>query len=129
VRGQRLQLSAGLDYDVIYLDDPPPEAEGPYKVATRRYRYHVLTDDMREVLLWHWHPDSSSTMHDPHVHLGTTQLAPTAVINKRVHVATSRVAFEQVLLTTIDLGVTPLRDDWASTLNESLAAFARWRTW
>lgn len=126
----RLLLSAQLEYDVVKLDEPPPEADGPWKVRTRAYRYHVLTADFCDVALWHWHPGGESLHCDPHLHLGATQLQSDAVISHKNHHPTGRIAFEQVLLHLIgEYGVEAQRTDATTTLNETLARFAEWRTW
>lgn len=126
----RLQLAAALEYDVVRLDDPPPGAEGPWKVRTRAYRYHVVAQDLAEVALWHWHPGGSSKYIDPHMHIGRQQILPDAVISRATHHPTGRIAFEQVLQQLIqEFGIEPRRDDWNERLEESLARFAEWRTW
>lgn len=126
----KLQFSAQLQYDVVRLDEPAPDAEGPWKVVTRAYRYHVITADLCEVVLWHWHPGGSSTYDDPHMHLGQTQLRKDAVAQRAKHHPTGRIAFEQVLLQLIaEYDVAPTRDDWEAQLDDTLARFARWRTW
>jgi hypothetical protein len=70
--GKGLMFSAQLEYDVVKLDNPPPEVEGPWKVGTRGYRYHLMIEDLCEVLVWHWPPDGNSTYTDPHLHVGRT---------------------------------------------------------
>lgn len=126
----RLLLSAQLEYDLVKLSDPPPGVRGPWKVATRAYRYHVLTADHCEVALWHWHPGNEGHS-DPHLHVGATQLSKDAVISHKNHHPTGRIAFEQVLLQLITEydGVEAERADAIEQLNETFARFAKWRTW
>jgi hypothetical protein len=99
-------------------------------VQTRAYRYHVMTEDLCEVVLWHWHPGGRSHYQDPHMHLGSTQLQTSAVISGARHHPTGRIAFEQVLLQLLsEYSVAPRREDWEDQLNSTLARFADWRTW
>jgi hypothetical protein len=92
--------------------------------------YHVVTDDMTEVILFHWHPDGKSTQQAPHLHVGSSQLTPASVVSRRTHVPTGRVALEAVLELLIrDFGVVPLRTDWEVSLTKSRRTFEQWRTW
>lgn len=125
---RRLVLTAVLGYRVQRRDNEPRAAR--FKVVTERYFYHLLTEDMCEIILWHWHPDARSA--DPHLHLGSTQLSPNAVISTHNHTPTGRIAFEQVLLELIQgYGVETLkpREEALAQINDSLQRFADWRTW
>lgn len=127
---ERLLLSAQLEYDVIKLDEAEAQPGGPWKVRTRAYRYHLMTEDYCEVLLWHWHPGGQSHYGDPHLHIGGTQLQTNAVISKARHNPTGRIAFEQVLLQLLgEFEVVHRREDWHTQLNATLERFATWRTW
>lgn len=95
-----------------------------------QYMYHVVTDDMTEVILFHWHPDGRSAQHAPHLHVGSSQLTPASVVSRKTHVPTGRVAVEAVLELLIrDFGVVPLRTDWEASFAESRQRFEQWRTW
>ncbi|MEV6299571.1 hypothetical protein AB0M02_09220 [Actinoplanes sp. NPDC051861] len=62
--------------------------------------------------------------------MGSTQLAPDGVLSKKHHIPGSRMSVEGVLRFCIDqLGVKPLRDDWASVLADSEDLFHMWATW
>jgi hypothetical protein len=123
----RLHLSVALQYELVETDDPN---RGPWKASTRKYMYHVVTDDMTEVILFHWHPDGKSTQQGPHLHVGSSQLTRTSVVSHKTHVPTGRVALESVLdLLIRDFGVVPLRPEWEALLAESQNRFAQWRTW
>lgn len=128
LRGEnRLHLSVAIQYELIKIDDPE---RGPWKVSTRKYMYHVVTDDMTEVILFHWHPDGRSTQQQPHLHVGSSQLTSASVVSHKTHVPTGRVALEAVLeLLVRDFGVVPLRADWEASLTESRRRFEQWRTW
>ena len=128
LRGEnRLHLAVAIQYEVVRTDDPD---RGPWKVSIRKYMYHLVTDDMTEVILFHWHPDGKSAQQSPHLHVGTSQLTPASVVSRRTHVPTGRVALEAVLELLIrDFGVVPLRTDWEAALSESKQRFDQWRTW
>lgn len=128
LRGEnRLHLSVAIQYEVVPSPDPD---RGPWKVRTRKYMYHVVADDLTEVILFHWHPDGKSAEQGPHLHMGSSQLTPNAVVSSKAHVPTGRVSLESVLELLIqDFGVVPLRPDWQDTLASSRDEFHRWRTW
>lgn len=128
LRGEsRLQVSFAMEYEIVESPDPK---RGPWKVRTRQYRYHVVAADMTEVLLFHWHPDGKSSQQGPHLHVGSSQLTPSAVVNRKAHVPTGRVALESVIeLLITDLNVVPLRSDWHEVLGEGRAAYQQYRTW
>lgn len=124
----KYHVQVSLEYDVVKLDGDPER--GPFKVRTRAYRHHILTEDLTESILFHWHPDSSSTYHRPHMHLGTSQLSKAAVLTRKTHIPTGRIAVEHVLqLLLDDFNVVPRRDDAATILDDCLSRFERWRTW
>jgi hypothetical protein len=124
---QPLLLFAQLEYDVVRTDDVN---RGPWKVRTRGYRYHVLSVDEREVVLYHWHPGGASRYEDPHVHVGGSQLSHGAVLTGKTHLPGGRIAFEQVLTLLIqECDVVPLRDDHVDVLDDCFQRFAKWRTW
>ena len=128
LRGEnRLHLSVTIHYEIVQTSDPQ---RGPWKVSTRKYMYHVVADDMTEVILFHWHPDGKSDEKEPHLHVGSSQLTPTAVVSRRTHLPTGRVSLESVLELLIQgFGVVPLRPDWQEILAASESDFHRWRTW
>jgi hypothetical protein len=121
------KLSASLAYDVIQTPDPE---RGPWKVRTAGYRYHVISADDQEVLLFHWHPAPNGRVNTPHVHVGTSVLAPTGALDHSVHVPTGRVAFEEVVAFLIaELRVLASRPDHVEVLGKHLEAFRRYKTW
>jgi hypothetical protein len=122
---QRLHLMATIEYEIIPIDDPQ---RGPWKISTRKYRYHVVTDDHTEVVLYHWHPGSKTDL--AHVHLGSSQLMPNAVVDSHDHMPTGRISLESVLAYLItDLGVVALRKDYLQVLAKNNSNFETWRTW
>lgn len=124
---QRVQLDVQMEYVVVATDDPD---RGPYKVSTRGYRYHILTADGTESFLYHWHPSGRSPHTRPHAHIGNALLVPDAVITRKEHVPTGRVALEHVIQFLLQAyEVVPSRQDYERILEDSLARFERWRTW
>lgn len=124
---QRLHLSVQMEYEIIETDVPD---RGPWKVSTKRYRYHVVSDDKTEVILFHWLPEGNCSTEDPHLHVGHSQLTPGAVMTRKTHVPTGRVSLESVIrLLITEFGVIPLRTDWDATLARCEDRFRRYRTW
>lgn len=123
---KRLHFSAVLEYEIIETDQP---GRGPWKIRTRKYLYHVVTDDHTEVILFHWHPETSDRKY-PHTHLGSSQLLPTAVVGHGDHIPSGRISFEMVLDYLIrEQGVVPRRSDWEDVLTLNNANFTTWRSW
>jgi hypothetical protein len=92
--------------------------------------YHVVSDALTEVLLFHWHPNGKSTQQGPHLHVGSSQLTRSAVVSHKTHVPTGRVSLESVIeLLISEFGVVPLRSDWQARLDESEQKFTQHRTW
>lgn len=122
-----LKFHASIEYELAETDDAE---RGPWKVRTRQYRYHVVTADQTEVLLYHWHPDSTPQRPYPHLHVGSTQLTANAVISGGDHIPTGRVALESVIrLLITEFAVAGRRDDWSKVLEDAEQRFIRWRTW
>lgn len=121
-----LSLSFTMWYRVVAAEGQ----RGPWKVSTTGYEYSLDDDQGREVLAYHWHPESETSWADfPHLHIEAgAEVGRKSLIGK--HLPTGRVAFEQVLWVAIhELGVKPLRADWEQVLQESLALFHQYRTW
>ena len=80
-------------------------------------------------ILYHWHPQGTSTVNFPHVHLRPGgQLGGTRI--NEAHFPTGLVALEEVLRLAIrEFGVRPRRPDWAEVLDSTQAAYEDWRTW
>lgn len=106
------------------------ESRKSWHVSTSAYRYHLLDDTGRELIGWHWHPDSLGDPRlrgRPHLHV------PTETIDRRVHVPTGRVSVESILrLLLIDLAVPPRTAhvaDFAEVLDECEGPFIQHRRW
>jgi hypothetical protein len=117
-----------LEYEVV--EARHDKVRGPWKVRTRQYRYHVVSDDNAEVVLYHWLPEGKCSTKRPHVHVGQSQLSPDAVFTRKQHMPTGRVSLEEVILMLIEeLNVVPLKNDYRSVLEDGHAKFCEFRTW
>jgi hypothetical protein len=122
---KRLHLSATIEYEIV---EWPDRDRGPWKVSTRKYLHHVVTDDHTEVILFHWHPDGD--VKEPHIHVGSSQLGVNAVMGSNDHIPSGRVSFENVLHYLITHhGVVPHQTGWSKILADNNNRFAQWRTW
>jgi hypothetical protein len=92
------------------------------------YEYRLLDDRDRELLVFHWQPDSRGPDH-PHLHVSA---ALTAQVNAqstreigldKLHLPTGHVAFAAFIRMLItEFGVAPLRQDWRDILDRAEAA-------
>jgi len=106
------------------------ENRGPWKVRTSAYLYAIVrSSDEKEILSYHWHPDSRSPITFPHLHISEGAECRLTFFH-RAHLPTGRVSLEKFLwLLIADFGVEPLRADWEHVLAEADKAFAEYRTW
>lgn len=129
-----LQLASGrigpvqfvLGHQFKLVQDGPKS----WHVSTTAYRYHLRDADGKELIGWHWHPDSKGDERlrgNPHLHV------PAGPIDRRVHVPTGRVSIEsvlRVLLTDLAVPARPAHaSDFASVLDECERAFIEHRRW
>jgi hypothetical protein len=124
-----LRLRADMRF--TFREDPDLGAT-PWRVSTLGYRYTIEDRGSgHELVAWHWHPDGGrSPQPDPHLHLGHELLTTDAALQGRHHLPSGRVAFEQVVQSLIeDFKVTPTRDDWKKTLQDSEHRFRSHATW
>lgn len=122
--GDPLFLTAG---QLFHFTDHPVYT-GERKVSTDAYSYHVRSSDIPngEMFQWHWHPDVEGRS-ECHIHIGAVH-EPRGHLG-RLHVPTSRVSFEQVLLFLIhELGVVPIREDWQDVLQDTEKRFEEYRS-
>lgn len=90
-----------------------------YETSLSRYTFGILEPEGREILVFHWHPDGTSRVKYPHVHL-TSRLPPIllgrsgAVLSLAdAHIPTGFVTLADVVRMLIEeLGVEPRRADW-----------------
>ena len=120
-----LFLTVALHYHIVEASGK----RGPWKVSIAAYWYSLDDEQGQEILAFHWHPRGRSSVTSPHLHIG-----PGAGVQyprlRGAHIPTGRVALEDVLRLAIrELGVEPLRRDWADVLDRTQRAFEQWRTW
>ena len=116
-----------------------------YRLRTDAYRYRVLDEQERELLVWHWEPEGLGDRRRPHLHVayGTGSAAsinlPTAsgvgespfpqLDVPKLHVPTGRVLLEDVVRFLIeDLGVRG-RDGYDAILRDNVQWFLANQTW
>jgi hypothetical protein len=98
-------------------------ARAGWTIRTIGYSYGLLAGEGRELLAYHWHAAGPSPVVSPHLHLGAALLRPElARPFGRAHWPTGHVTLTELLrVAIVDLGVEPLRDDWAARLAEAEA--------
>lgn len=134
-----LYLSVNHLYRVLRSDD-----KGHWKVRTAAYYYEFEDIDERELIAFHWHPETVPSVPYPHLHINRGVVAMDMLISTGVssqhnplrpeiaaaHIPTSRIALEQVIELAIrQFDVPPLRADWQSVLGANLRLFDRARSW
>ena len=94
-----------------------------WDVTTRAYYYAVRDADRGEVVAYHWHPEGSGSVTDPHLHVGRAIVGPALQFGNRyihrMHFPTGEVSLAAIIrLLVEEFGVRPLRDDWREVLRE-----------
>lgn len=102
----------------------PALRAGQKKLRTVGYSYQVLVAS-RPLLEFHYHPDSAVKHCHVHVQADSKDWASL----RKVHVATGRVALEDVLLMLIDDFELPPRKGARALLRRQREAFDRRQTW
>lgn len=121
----RIRLGVKVQYRIVENQGPTP-----WKMRSAAYKYTVETDDGREVLAYHWHPDANSPVTFAHAHLGSIVLKRDGVIDHKHHLPTGRVPLQQVIrLAIVHFEAKPLRGDWPDILDQTEAAFTLERSW
>lgn len=130
LRGEEdFALSVRHDYRIVRGEG----LHGRWKVRTVGYYYELLnTSDVampKEVLSYHWHPESRSPLLFPHMHIGSGSGVTVEGITKP-HYETPRVSLEEFLWMLVkDFGVLCRRDDWEAVLARGRAGYEAERTW
>ena len=102
---------------------------GPLKVQTVAYMYTVEDANGREVFGYHWHPESRTPFSFPHLHLEAGAMLGRSEL-QGAHFPTGQVSVEEFLRLVIDaFEVQVRRRDWRAVLQQTQAAFSKWRTW
>ena len=125
LKGPRFLFKLQMAYEIIPVAEVGRE---PWRVTTHAYNYEVQTSNGQAMVSFHWHPQGK--VRAPHIHLGTAQLAPDAVLTNKHHIGTARLSLENVIRTCIaEWSVEPLRDDWEKVLELNEANFQTYRKW
>ena len=119
--GGGLYLYASHHFRVIEADTQAGDVAG-FAITTGGYTYSVNSDQHGgELVSWHWHTTPKSWCQWPHLH---------ARCDLGDHLATGRVALEQVVLWLIlEANVSPLRGDWEELLATHEADWRARRSW
>ena len=99
-----------------YRVDETGSASGRWRVAVLEYYYSVHDAEEKEVLLYHYHPRSGSSIITPHLHLRPGAQVGRADV-RDAHLPTGNVSLNAVLRVLIEeMGVQSRRPDWDSIL-------------
>jgi len=122
----RLPLALEVRERFTFREAPAATAAARWRLRVVEYSYAIRQPDVHgEVLAYHYHPQIEGIAF-PHLHLGSSILREPALAS--IHLPTGWVGLEAVVeLTLRDLGVAPLRPDWAVVLAECGAAVAETR--
>jgi hypothetical protein len=117
--GGSLGLFLRCDVEPIQAALPRPS----FRSRLIGYAYQITDAEDRELLAFHWHPDSVSPVTGPHLHL-TSRIgrieAPrtgSAIALGQVHIPTGTVNLADVIRLLIgEFDVEPRRPDWQAIL-------------
>lgn len=124
-RPVRLRGDAPTSLDVEHwFEVEQGTASATWRTRTRGYSYALDDAAGHEILAYHWHPEGPSHVTTPHLHLGAGAGALRPHLTN-AHLPTGPVTLPAVLrLAVRDLGVQPLRPDWAEVLDRADGAIA-----
>ena len=112
----RLGLVVILRYRVVR----EARSHDPWTVQAVAYRYGLLDDTGRDVVSYEWHPEGTSWVTWPHLHIGRAMLRDNARLTSRMHPPTGPVLIEDVIrLAIVEFGVRPRRPEWAAVLQRT----------
>lgn len=124
----RLTFSAGQRFRIVQDLDA---ANGPYLVIIVQYWYQFALSNDREVLTYHWTPETEGPgeRRYPHLHVGSSMLDPDGPYLpdtfSKLHIPTGQVPIEAIVRFAIEgLGVPPIPRDWKERLLKGEAAFS-----
>ena len=108
----RLMVSLQQTYRIVE-SDPPRKT---HRVEVAAYNYAIYDSEIREILVYHWHPHGRSAISTPHLHLQQgAQVGRSEV--QGAHLPTGSVLLTSFLrLLIVDLGVQARRSEWNAIL-------------
>ena len=110
----RLMLSLQQDYRIVETDTP----RQTYQVEIATYNYAIYDSDVREILIYHWHPHGNSPVVTPHLHLNQGAQVGRPEI-RDAHLPTGFVPLVSFLrLLVAELRVQARRPDWDTILSD-----------
>ena len=95
-----------------------------FEASIAAYGYRILEREGREILTYHWHPESSSPVTAQHLHLSTRMPPVTVAVGSQVtlgemHIPTGVITLAQVVhLLITEFEVEPRRSDWETMLRD-----------
>jgi hypothetical protein len=112
----RLALAVEMRYRIV--EDTAAVVSSRWSVVSSMY-VHTLYGPSGDMLLaYHWHPQGRSPIITPHLHLGSGSNANDLLAG--AHLPTGNVTLIDVVRMTVrELGVRPLRRDWAAVLERA----------
>lgn len=130
--GNPVELRTARGYPPILLSVvlhcrplPHPDLAQRFTIRSTYYAYEILDLDQRELLVYHWHPEGTSRITEPHLHL-SPRIAPVLVASageSPQHISLTDmhipgyIQLEDVVRVLIDeFKVRPLRRDWTTVL-------------
>lgn len=123
LRGKHLYITVKMQYRVSQAQGE----RGPWKVSTAAYFYALHEEKQREILAFHWHPETEGQK-EPHLHLYDASNIVSML--SKVHLPTGRITLEQFLrFLIVELNVKPLRNDWERVLDGTERKHLQYRTW
>ncbi len=109
----RLGLIAILRYRIVKVASP----RDPWTIRIVTYHYSLVDSSERDIISYEWHPEGTSWVTWPHIHIGSAMLRDGARLSSRMHLPTGHVAIEEVIrLAIVEFGVRPRRPDWSAVL-------------
>jgi hypothetical protein len=110
----RLAFAVRMLYHVVDAHVPSGWVRWVVHIAGYAFTFYSGADE--PLLAYHWHPEGRSPVTIPHLHLGASAVTPPLLAT--AHLTTGPVTLVDMAdLAIRELGVQPLRSDWAGVLD------------
>lgn len=125
----RLGLAVALGYHVVR----DAGVAGGWTLSTARYIYEIVDAQGDSLFEFHWHPDGSSRVGTPHLHIRPTLKVGEGSLDlyravTKSHIPTGHLSLEQVIRFLLpEVEVEPLRKNWEAVLQATEARHREWR--